>query len=64
MHTLCRVTTPDGLQLDGSLQRPTPQTSPRNCALLLIHGTGGNFYSGGVLATLADHAVAGGFAVR
>src|SRR5262245_44489099 len=63
MHTLCRVTTADGLQLDGSLQQPTNQTHNPSCGLLLIHGTGSNFYGSGILATLAEQAVADGYAV-
>lgn len=59
---LCRVTTSDGLQLDGSFVVPDG-SSLQNLALVLIHGTGGNFYSGGVLATVAENAAACSFTV-
>lgn len=59
---LCRAITSDGLHLDGSFVVPD-ESSAQNPALLLIHGTGGNFYSGGALASLAENAVACGFAV-
>jgi pimeloyl-ACP methyl ester carboxylesterase len=60
---LQRVETADGLILDGALQHPTsPGTLPVD-AFLIIHGTGSNFYSPGVLETFAAHAVAAGTAV-
>jgi pimeloyl-ACP methyl ester carboxylesterase len=57
---LCRATTTDGLQLAGVLTVPAEAGST---ALLLIHGAGSNFYSGGVLATIAEQAAAVGFPV-
>lgn len=63
MLTLCRVTTADGLKLDGSLERPDRPISQRRCALLLIHGTGSNFYGSGVFASLATEAINDGHAV-
>lgn len=60
---LVRVETDDGLFLDGSLQRPRSAGVLPVDAFLLIHGTGGNFYSPGVLKTFAEQAVACGTAV-
>lgn len=61
---LIRVKTADGVILDGSLQRPTAEDeSLRTTAWLLVHGTGSNFYSGGVLQAFADHLVRGGHSV-
>ena len=60
MLRLCRVTTADGLHLDGAFQPPDSPSLRRNVALVLIHGTGGNFYSAGILATIAAQAVADG----
>lgn len=62
---LCRVTTNDGLQLDGALITPAsgPGESSAVDALLLVHGTGGNFYSPGVLETFAQSAAADGYPV-
>lgn len=44
---LVRVTTRDGVNLDGALQRPPADIAPTVAldAVCLIHGTGGNFYS-------------------
>jgi pimeloyl-ACP methyl ester carboxylesterase len=59
---LCRVTTADGLQLDGALSSPNGNvggTLPVD-AFLLIHGTGSNFYAGGVMERFAAKAVADG----
>lgn len=51
---LVRITTPDGVLLDGVLQRsPTPPAWPMD-AVLLIHGTGSNFYQSTLLETLAE----------
>lgn len=58
---LCRQVTDDGVSLDGALCRPE---SPTNAlpvdAFLLVHGTGSNFYSPGVLETFARQAVEAG----
>lgn len=59
---LCRVSTADGLQLDGSFCAGQVPLANRP-ALLLIHGTGSNFYGSGILASLADQAAADGFSV-
>ena len=58
---LCRVTTQDGLLLDGALRTPD-QASDRLPidAVLLVHGTGSNFTTPGVLETLAQQAVDAG----
>lgn len=47
---LCRVTTVDGLQLDGDWQEPS---SPSESAFVFVHGTGSNFYAPGILEQLA-----------
>lgn len=61
---LIRVKTSDGVLLDGSLQRPeVPASGTENVAWLLVHGTGGNFYSSGVLAVFAEQFVRVGSAV-
>ncbi len=59
---LCRVQTDDGLVLDGALISPdtTPRTLHQIDAFLLLHGTGSNFYSPGVLETFAAQAVNAG----
>ena len=42
---LVRFVTEDGVQLNGALYRPDPQVNPRpKRAILVTHGTGGNFY--------------------
>lgn len=58
---LCRVTTQDGLLLDGALRTPEQPTDrfPID-ACLLVHGTGGNFTTPGVLETLAQQAMDAG----
>lgn len=61
---LVRVTTEDGLWLDGAWYRshvPVPPTSPID-ACLLVHGTGSNFYAPGVLESFAEQAAAVGIA--
>lgn len=63
MLELCRVTASDGLHLDGSWEHLDECADPSHPSLLLIHGTGSNFYGAGVLASLARQAVADGFAV-
>jgi pimeloyl-ACP methyl ester carboxylesterase len=59
---LCRVRTADGLRLDGAFYPPRPAAADHP-ALLLIHGTGSNFYGSGILASVADQAVADEFPV-
>lgn len=55
---LIRAKTADGVLLDGSLQRPVEHDSSlRNTVWLLVHGTGGNFYSAGVLQVFAEQLV-------
>ncbi len=63
MLELCRVTTEDGMQLDGVFQQSEPGEARRKTALLLIHGTGGNFYGTGILSRIADEAVQHGYPV-
>ena len=61
---LIRANTADGVLLDGSLQRPAGVDSKsQNTAWLLIHGTGSNFYSSGVLHAFAEQHVQGGCSV-
>ncbi|MFO0919712.1 MAG: hypothetical protein U0872_15550, partial [Planctomycetaceae bacterium] len=59
---LCRTETADGLQLDGAFARAGEASAGRP-ALLLIHGTGSNLYGSGILAAVAERAVAGGYPV-
>lgn len=55
---LIRIKTADGVLLDGSLQQPdVVDASSRDTVWLLIHGTGGNFYSAGVLQVFAEQLV-------
>ena len=61
---LIRVKTADGLLLDGSLQsKSLVEASPNRTVWLLVHGTGSNFYSGGVLQTFAEQLVIAGHSV-
>ena len=60
---LVRVETADGLFLDGILLHPTQTGKLPVDLFLLIHGTGSNFYSPGVLETFAEQAIAEGTAV-
>ena len=61
---LIRVRTADRVLLDGSLQRAVAaESSSQNTAWLLVHGTGSNFYSGGVLQTFAEQLVIAGHSV-
>ena len=61
---LIRVRTVDRVLLDGSLQRAVAaESSSQNTAWLLVHGTGSNFYSGGVLQTFAEQLVIAGHSV-
>lgn len=63
---LCRITTEDGVILDGSLEQPKAESSVtldrRRTAFLLVHGTGSNFYSPGILEMFAECAVSSGVA--
>ncbi|MBL8849085.1 MAG: alpha/beta fold hydrolase [Planctomycetaceae bacterium] len=60
---LCRVTTADGLLLDGALRIPGgPRTSLPVDACLLVHGTGSNFTAPGVLEAFASQAASSGIA--
>lgn len=52
---LVRVTTADGLRLDGALSLPTEAARPEFSfdAVLCIHGAGGNFYGSTLLEAVA-----------
>jgi len=61
---LCRVTTRDGLQLDGALHPSAAEKSSAPVeAFLLVHGTGGNFYAGNVFETWTRLSVVAGIPV-
>lgn len=61
---LIQTKTADGVLLDGSLQRADGLTlSSKNTVWLLVHGTGSNFYSAGVLQAFAEQLVHGGHSV-
>ena len=61
---LIRVRTVDRVLLDGSLQRAVAaKSSSKNTAWLLVHGTGSNFYSAGVLQAFAEQLVSAGHSV-
>lgn len=58
---LCRVTTQDGLVLDGALRTPArPADNLHIDACLLVHGTGSNFTTPGLLETFAQQTVDAG----
>lgn len=60
---LCRVTTADGLMLDGSLRVPPGSRGPHAIdACLLVHGTGSNFTAPGLMDAFANQAMAAGIA--
>ncbi|REJ71946.1 MAG: alpha/beta hydrolase [Planctomycetota bacterium] len=60
---LCRVTTKDGLLLDGALRVPEERTSQLPVdACLLVHGTGSNFTAPGLMETYALQALDAGIA--
>lgn len=61
---LCRVTTSDGVRLDGVFCRSAVEkdSSPVE-AFLLVHGTGGNFYSGSVFDAWTRQSLAAGILV-
>jgi len=60
---LVRVQTPDGCTLDGALQRPTVagKSVPLD-AVIVVHGTGSNFYQSTFLEFLADKFLSLGIA--
>src|SRR5579862_6226124 len=61
---LVRVTTSDGYHLDGALHLPAAggvNPFPFD-GVLLVHGTGGNFYTHGVLESFALQAAERGVA--
>jgi pimeloyl-ACP methyl ester carboxylesterase len=62
---LVRVTTADGLWLDGTFARPEPAIRPMLPldACVLVHGTGSHFYAPGVLETFSHHALSAGVAI-
>ena len=61
---LIRAKTADGVLLDGTLQRPEGvDSTSQNTAWLLVHGTGSNFYSSGVLHAFAEQLVRHGCSV-
>ena len=61
---LIRTKTADGVLLDGSLQSSeVVDASSRSTVWLLVHGTGSNFYSGGVLQSFAEQLVHNGHSV-
>ncbi|MEX0585719.1 MAG: hypothetical protein WD176_03690, partial [Pirellulales bacterium] len=54
---LIRVTTADGLRLDGALQTPPAGAATSQLpvdAALLVHGTGGSFYSSTMFEAIAE----------
>ena len=61
---LIQTKTADGVLLDGSLQRAVAaDSSSKNTVWLLVHGTGSNFYSAGVLQTFTEQLVHAGHSV-
>lgn len=63
LFELVRTATADGLVLDGAFAAPLKTASQSLDACLFLHGTGSNFYAGGVLEVMADSASAAGLAV-
>lgn len=59
---LVRVKTSDGCTLDGALQKPTVPAAARLAAVILVHGTGSNFYQSTMLEFLAERFLAQGVA--
>jgi pimeloyl-ACP methyl ester carboxylesterase len=59
---LIQVQTRDGVRLDGAYQAPPGAGAPP-CAFVLLHGTGGNFYSSTLLEALAERLLALGCGV-
>ena len=61
---LIRTKTADGVLLDGSLHRAeVVDSSASRTVWLFVHGTGSNFYSGGVLQAFAEQLAGGGHSV-
>src|SRR5436309_506765 len=63
---LVQVRTADGVRLDGALSTPKHVDSERTLpvdAILAVHGTGSNFYSGALLEGLLPKFLADGLAV-
>lgn len=61
---LIRTKTADGVLLDGSLRHAeAADTTARSTVWLLVHGTGSNFYSGGVLQAFAEQLARVGHSV-
>jgi pimeloyl-ACP methyl ester carboxylesterase len=60
---LVRTAARDGVQLDGSLQMPAAKAALGVDAFCLIHGTGSNFYSGGLLNDVTERLLQLGCAV-
>lgn len=63
---LVQVRTADGVRLDGALAVPKSSGARRNSAVdavLAVHGTGSNFYSGAVFEGLTPKLLADGLAV-
>lgn len=56
---LVRMTTPDGVRLDGAWQRSV-SPAPRPTVAIGLHGVGGNFYSSNVLEMIATPLLACG----
>jgi pimeloyl-ACP methyl ester carboxylesterase len=60
---LVRTSTRDGVQLDAALQSPTVPAQIGLDGFCLIHGTGSNFYSSGLLSDVAERLLKLGSAV-
>jgi dienelactone hydrolase len=62
---LVQVTTPDGVRLDGALQRPGTAAPPAVAvdSFCFVHGTGGNFYGSTLFDSFAERLLQLGCAV-
>ncbi|MFO0970433.1 MAG: alpha/beta fold hydrolase [Gemmataceae bacterium] len=60
---LLRVQTRDGVFLDGMLQRPATSRAAAPQSVLMVHGTGGNFYGSTLFDFLGEKLLTLGFAV-
>jgi pimeloyl-ACP methyl ester carboxylesterase len=62
---LVQVNATDGVRLDGALQRPEVSAAPGSLAdaIVLIHGTGSNFYASRLLEWLSARFLKSGLAV-
>lgn len=63
---LIRVTTADGVRLDGALQTPAAGAAASQLpvdAAVLVHGTGGSFYSSTMFEAIAERLLQLGLAV-